>query len=115
MELSKQVIEELRPKKDVVDKCNVVLDSINSEIKKKKIKARAVLGGSIAKGTFLKDDYDCDIFVKFNLSYKKKEISDLLEKILKIFPKAERIHGSRDYFQFSMKNIMFEKIPAESE
>ena len=111
MELSKQVIEELRPKKDVVDKCNVVLDSINSEIKKKKIKARAVLGGSIAKGTFLKDDYDCDIFVKFNLSYKKKEISDLLEKILKIFPKAERIHGSRDYFQFSMKNIMFEIVP----
>jgi len=111
MELLKQVIEELRPKKDVVDKCNIVLDSINSEIKKKKIKARAVLGGSIAKGTFLKDDYDCDIFVKFNLSYKKKEISDLLEKVLKIFPKTERIHGSRDYFQFSMRNTMFEVVP----
>jgi len=111
MEILKQVINELRPKKDVVDKCIIVLGSINSEIKKKKIKARAVLGGSIAKGTFLKDDYDCDIFVKFNLSYRKKDISDLLEKILKIFPKAEKIHGSRDYFQFNTKNIMFEVVP----
>ncbi len=111
MELLKQVIGELRPKKDVVDKCTAVLDSINSEIKKKKIKARAVLGGSIAKGTFLKDDYDCDIFVKFNLSYRKKDISDLLEKILKIFPKAERIHGSRDYFNLKSNGINFEVVP----
>ena len=111
MELLKQVIDELRPKKDVVDKCAAVLDSINSEIKKKNINAKAVLGGSIAKGTFLKDDYDCDIFVKFNLDYKKKDISDLLEKVLKIFPKVNRIHGSRDYFQFSMRNIMFEAVP----
>ncbi len=111
MELLKQVIDELRPEKDVVDKCTAILDSINSEIKKKKIKAEAVLGGSIAKGTFIKDDYDCDVFVKFNLNYKKKDISNLLEKILKTFPKAERIHGSRDYFQFNMKNIMFEVVP----
>ena len=111
MKLLKQVINELRPKKDVIDKCIVVLDSINSEIKKKNIKARAVLGGSIAKGTFLKDDYDCDIFVKFNLSYKKKDISDLLEKILKIFPRVERIHGSRDYFNFKSNGINFEIVP----
>jgi len=111
MELLKQVIDELRPKKDVMDKCTVVLDNINSEIKKKKIKAMAVLGGSIAKGTFLKDDYDCDIFVRFNLSYKKKNISDLLEKIIKIFPRVERIHGSRDYFNFKSNQINFEIVP----
>ncbi len=111
MELLKQVIGELRPKKDVVNKCIIVLDSINSEIKKKKIKAMAVLGGSIAKGTFLKDDYDCDIFVKFNLSYKKKDISNLLEKILKTFPRVNRIHGSRDYFNFKSNGINFEIVP----
>ncbi|MBU4493281.1 MAG: CCA tRNA nucleotidyltransferase [Nanoarchaeota archaeon] len=111
MELLKQIIDGLRPKKDVVDKCTTVLDSINSEIKKKKIKARAVLGGSIAKGTFLKDDYDCDTFVKFNLNYKKRDISDLLEKVLKIFPKVNRIHGSRDYFNFRSNGISFEIVP----
>jgi len=112
MELLKQIINELKPKKDVVDKCIIVLDSIDSEIKKKKIRARAVLGGSIAKGTFLKNDYDCDIFVKFNLSYKKKDMSGLLEKILKIFPRVERIHGSRDYFNFKFNGINFEVVPA---
>lgn len=111
MELLKQVIDELRPKKDVVDKCTAVLDSINSEIEKKNIKARAVLGGSIAKGTFLKNDYDCDIFVKFNLDYKNKDISNLLEKILKIFSKVVRIHGSRDYFNFKSNTINFEVVP----
>ncbi|MBU4284258.1 MAG: CCA tRNA nucleotidyltransferase [Nanoarchaeota archaeon] len=111
MELLKQIIDGLRPKKDVVDKCTTVLDSINSEIKKKNIKARAVLGGSIAKGTFLKDDYDCDTFVKFNLNYKKRDISDLLEKVLKIFPKVNRIHGSRDYFNFRSNGISFEIVP----
>jgi tRNA nucleotidyltransferase (CCA-adding enzyme) len=111
MKLLKQVIDTLRPKKDAVDKCYIVLDSINFEIKKKKIRANAVLGGSIAKGTFLKKDYDCDIFVKFNLSYKKKDISGLLENILKNFPGLSRIHGSRDYFQFDMKGIMFEIVP----
>jgi len=111
MKLLKQVIDKLRPKKDAVDKCYIVLDSINFEIKKKKIRANAVLGGSIAKGTFLKKDYDCDIFVKFNLSYKKKDISGLLENILKNFPGLSRIHGSRDYFQFNMKGIMFEIVP----
>jgi len=111
MELLKQVINELRPERDVVDKCSVVLNSINSEIKKKKIKAMAVLGGSIAKGTFLKDDYDCDIFVKFNLNYKKEDISNLLEKVLKIFPKVNRIHGSRDYFNFKSNGINFEIVP----
>ena len=111
MKLLKQIIGELKPKKDVVDKCTIILDSINSGIKKKNIKARAVLGGSIAKGTFLKDDYDCDIFVKFNLYYKKKDISDLLEKVLKIFPKVNRIHGSRDYFNFKSNGINFEVVP----
>lgn len=111
MKLLKQIIGELKPKKDVVDKCTTILDSINSGIKKKNIKARAVLGGSIAKGTFLKDDYDCDIFVKFNLYYKKKDISDLLEKVLKIFPKVNRIHGSRDYFNFRSNGISFEVVP----
>ena len=111
MELLKQVIDELRPKKDVVNKCTIVLDSINSEIKKKNIKARAVLGGSIAKGTFLKDDYDCDIFVKFSLDYKNRDISNLLEKVLKIFSRVKRIHGSRDYFNFKSNTINFEIVP----
>ncbi|MDD5086456.1 MAG: CCA tRNA nucleotidyltransferase [Candidatus Nanoarchaeia archaeon] len=111
MKLLKEVIEEIKPQKYVLKKCNAVKEKINSKIKNKKIKADAVLGGSIAKGTFLKDDYDCDIFVKFDMSYKNKDISNILEKVLKIFSKVERIHGSRDYFNFKVNGINFEIIP----
>ncbi len=111
MKLLKGVIEEIKPQKDVLNKCNAVKEKINSKIKNRKIKANAVLGGSIAKGTFLKDDYDCDIFVKFDMSYKNKDISNILEKILEDFSKVERIHGSRDYFNFKVNGINFEIIP----
>jgi tRNA nucleotidyltransferase (CCA-adding enzyme) len=111
MKLLKEVVEKLKPKEDVLKKCEKLNEKINSEIKRRKIKANAVLGGSIAKGTFLKDDYDCDIFVKFDVSYKKKNISDMLEKILEDFSKVERIHGSRDYFNFKFNGINFELVP----
>jgi tRNA nucleotidyltransferase (CCA-adding enzyme) len=111
MKLLKDVVEELRPKDDVLKKCKCVNEKIDSKIKKRKINARAVLGGSIAKGTFLKNDYDCDIFVKFDRSYKNKDISDMLEKVLKDFSRIERIHGSRDYFNFKINGINFEVVP----
>lgn len=81
------------------------------------VDARAILGGSGAKGTWLSGNHDVDIFVLFD--YKKYadksgELSNLLEKYLKkAFPKAkiERLHGSRDYFQLSFKGLMFEVVP----
>ena len=85
------------------------LDMINQLLKKNKIKAKAVLGGSFAKNTHLKDDYDIDIFVKFDYSYEKKEISNILDKVLSPL-KAERVHGSRDYFQIKNK-LSYEIIP----
>ncbi|MBU2561817.1 MAG: CCA tRNA nucleotidyltransferase [Nanoarchaeota archaeon] len=85
------------------------LKKLNSEIKKSKTKAKAVVGGSIAKDTFLKGDHDCDIFVKFDYSYKEKDISSMLAKILKPF-KPELVHGSRDYYR--VKNMInYEVVP----
>ena len=50
----------------------------------------------------LLNDYDVDIYVKFNYQkFKDNEnISEILYKILKKkFKKVVRLHGSRDYFQ----------------
>ncbi len=44
------------------------------KINKKLKKARAVVGGSIAKKTFLKGDYDVDIFVQFDKNITKTKI-----------------------------------------
>ncbi|PIN76298.1 hypothetical protein COV18_00085 [Candidatus Woesearchaeota archaeon CG10_big_fil_rev_8_21_14_0_10_37_12] len=109
----KGVLPELVPsdneRKIVSKEVNKFLVEINAELKKKKLKATAVLGGSYAKNVWLAGDYDVDMFVKFNVSHKSDDLSNLLESVLKKW-KPERIHGSRDYFWIKNK-IKYEIIP----
>ncbi|MBW3004318.1 nucleotidyltransferase domain-containing protein [Candidatus Woesearchaeota archaeon] len=105
----KQVLSEIKPEKECVREVEEFLKKLNSELKKKKIKAKATAGGSYAKNTWLKGDYDVDIFVKFDMKYASDNLSKMLEKVLKPF-KPELVHGSRDYFW--VKNLIkFEIVP----
>ncbi|MBW2971728.1 CCA tRNA nucleotidyltransferase [Candidatus Woesearchaeota archaeon] len=108
--LQDKVLDQIRPTdKAALKEVDLFLKKLNSEIKKNRIKAKAVLGGSMAKDTFLKGDHDCDIFVKFDLSYKDKDISKMLASLLKQF-KPSLVHGSRDYYR--VKNDMnYEIVP----
>jgi len=92
-------------------KIDVVLKSIDAECKKRGISAKSVLGGSAAKGTMIRGDFDCDVFVRFDPSYDSQMISDIIEPVLKIFKGVSRLHGSRDYFQFIKDDIVFEIVP----
>jgi len=97
----------LKPDPRVRKVATTIITAINASLKKHKVAAKCKLGGSLAKGTNLKDNHDVDIFVLF----EKKVDVDVLEKILP-FP-AERVHGSRDYFQFEYKNIQIEVVPVK--
>jgi len=109
------VLQRIKPneqeEKEIQAKVKSLLDKINSNLKD----AKAILGGSGIKGTWLKKANDADIFVKFNYNkYKDKsdEIADILEKILKKKKlKITRLHGSRDYFQIKKKDFTYEIIP----
>ena len=71
--------------------------------------AEAIIGGSVAKGTWLKGEHDVDVFVLF---YRDGGLSDLLEVALKkSFKDIERIKGSRDYFQVRAYGLNFEIVP----
>ncbi len=89
------------------------VSKLNKELKPKG--AKAIIGGSNKKQTQLRNTFEIDVFALFN--YKKyssgdKNLSDILGPALKKpFKKAERIHGSRDYFQVSIKPHTFEVIP----
>lgn len=85
-------------KKDILEIKNFI-EKINNILKKEKINAECITGGSIAKDTFLKDDFDIDLFIQFEKSYENKDISKIFENVLiKNNIKYEKIHGSRDYF-----------------
>jgi len=114
------VKKKIRPDIKVIVDADNIVKKINEILKKEKISAECVKGGSIAKETFLKNDYDIDLFIRYNLEYKNKDISNITEKILKeLCEKLKvifyRIHGSRDYFQFNLKKgkkiLAFEIIP----
>src|SRR3989344_3077010 len=93
-----EVLGQIKPGKDyeenIFQKTKLVIEKIN----KNNIGAKAVLGGSGAKGTWLKT-FDADVFVLFDYkrySGKSSELSEILEKILKkSFKKIIRLHGSR--------------------
>jgi len=87
------------------------ISALDSEFKKEKIRAKAILGGSFRKGTLIrKEKYDADIFVQFDRKYENEDISEMLENALNVTAKKsrikfEKIHGSRDYFSAKLKEI----------
>ncbi len=112
----KKALQTIKPKDDsVVKKAKEVIELISKSLRKQGIKASAFLGGSVAKNTYLANDYDCDVFVRFDYKeYKNKdnELSNILEDVLKNAGfDIIRIHGSRDYFQFYYNNVKFEIVP----
>ena len=109
-----EVLESIQPdkdyEKDIFEKLSVIIKKVNKGQKH----IKAILGGSGAKGTWLRT-FDADIFVLFDYKkYKDKsdKLSDILEKILrKKFKKIIRLHGSRDYFQIKQGDFTFEIVP----
>ena len=105
----KEVLANIKPEKEEKTQVNDFLAKLAIQLRKLRIKARPILGGSFAKDTWLKGDHDVDIFVAFDLKYKDQDISGLLEKALKKW-KVSRVHGSRDYFQMNGE-VGYEIIP----
>src|SRR3989344_7440492 len=109
-----EVLEEIQPDEKYQKDISLRLNSIIEKINRNQKNIKAILGGSGAKGTWLKT-FDADIFVLFNYSKyndKSDKLSDALEKILRNkFRKIIRLHGSRDYFQIKENNFTFEIVP----
>ncbi|HIH42673.1 TPA: hypothetical protein HA246_03445 [Candidatus Woesearchaeota archaeon] len=111
MQIFDLVLLDIKPTKHDEKQLAARIDAFVAKIQKKfsKNHAKAFLGGSGAKGTWLKNSYDADIFVMFNykkFAGKSAELSDILEKKLKSafkHQKVNRLHGSRDYFQIVEK------------
>lgn len=117
MNIYKEVLEEYKVSKEehdnLISKANKILEQVQEQLDNQGVKAEVMLGGSAAKGTFVKGDFDCDVFVRFDKQYLDDQLSDFLEEALKIFPGVKRVHGSRDYFQVNVEGIDYEFVPVK--
>ena len=109
-----EVLKEIQPDKNYEKEIFEKLNGIMNKINRNQRHIKAILGGSGAKGTWLRT-FDADIFVLFDYNKfkdKSDKLSDVLEKILKKrFKNIIRLHGSRDYFQIRQNKFTFEIVP----
>ncbi len=115
----KEVLEKVEPAKEDIELIENSLKDFSERFEKRlkilRINAEIFVGGSFAKNTVIKkDNYDVDVFVRFDKKYNNKEISNLLAKALKPFRNITKIHGSRDYFKLKIGPTFFiELIPVK--
>jgi len=75
------------------------------------IKVKLLVGGSYAKQTYLKDDFDVDVFVRFHYqTYKDQDISQILYSFIEDFEPVI-VQGSRTYYQIEKDGFLYELVP----
>lgn len=110
-EVFRKVLERIKPQSNELERLAKEKEQvINSLLSKRSLKANAVIGGSVAKGIYLRNDVDVDIFAAFSMSYASEDISMILGEALTPL-KPVLVHGSRDYFHLEENSVLFEIIP----
>jgi len=107
-----KVLKKIKPTPTEIKKFRRITTQFLKKLAKIK-DTKAVLGGSGEKNTWLSNSHDIDIFVLFDSKkHLETNLSDYLEEHLKkLFPKIQRLHGSRDYFQINYQSYLFEVVP----
>ncbi|MCB9361907.1 hypothetical protein H6504_00590 [Candidatus Woesearchaeota archaeon] len=113
-ELLKEALAEVTPDVQEVQRITAKTEKVLHDLNGALTDAHAIVGGSIAKQSFLKHARDADIYVQFSKGkYADANLSDELEAVLrKLGYATERVHGSRDYFQMHDEDgFLLEIIP----
>jgi len=113
--LKKEILKKIKPNSKEKQNNNKI---VNELIKKLNIDNNEknfiiFIGGSFAKDTYLKNDFDVDLFIQFqNQKLTDIEMSNEIENILKNNKlNYTKEKGSRNYFSLIFKNIKFELVP----
>lgn len=113
---TKPILERISPSFEEIEAVKIATLEIKNKLEvaaqDRDLSVDIVPGGSTAKGTFLKGDYDVDLFVRFKDA--DIDLSNTLELLItELDIVFERIHGSRDYFSFTYNNFFFELVPVK--
>ena len=103
----KEILKEITPSNKEKQEIKKIIKQITKSIHIPYTKI--ILGGSSAKGTWLKNNHDIDLYIKFNpQKYEGIDIAEVLKDNVK---DATVLHGSRDYLQKKEGNYTIELIP----
>ncbi len=101
------VLKQITPTRREQQEVKTIIQKISKSIRIAHTKV--TLGGSSAKGTWLKNNHDIDIYIKFNTQkYEGMDIAQVLKDNVK---DAIVLHGSRDYLQKKEGQYTIELIP----
>lgn len=110
-EIVKEAKKNIENAPEALKLAQAFVKKLEKEIKKEDSGAEVLLGGSLAKGTYLSGDFDVDIFARFPSNHTDQEISTLtLKAIKRITGNIDVLHGSRDYYRVNEK-LIFEIVP----
>lgn len=110
----KKIIPTKQNEQEKTKIANIAIDLVNKEIKQYPDVISAELGGSFAKGTWLSDNADIDIFVKFKSSVSEKKFSDISKKIGFTSMKKYRPYvrySEHPYVEAKIKNTKINIVP----
>jgi tRNA nucleotidyltransferase (CCA-adding enzyme) len=114
--LLKSVLEQIKPAKSEAREEKKFALSLVSRIQKAAPRgSEAVLTGSIAKGTYLRDAKDIDIFVLFPRTQSKQAFESIIEKIVKkAFPRIgyQLSYAEHPYARFHYEGRKIDLVPA---
>jgi len=99
------ILDKIKPTEQEEKELFVKIEAFIKKLQKLFPKTEIEVGGSVAKGTWLKNTFDIDIFIKCKT---EEEILDLKEKMLTLNP--ELMKGSREYYQIK-EDLLFEVVP----
>jgi len=115
MEL-KKILKQITPSRAQATGAKKLAESTQRALEKHLPKGvKTLLAGSVAKGTFLKDAGDIDLFAIFPISYSKEEMFKSLEKAAKsAFPRAKRETGYAEhpYLRIYLKGKRLDLVPS---
>jgi len=80
-EVMKKIVPSKSEEEEIKRVVNEIEGKISAEAEKEGLKVDVMLVGSIAKGTYLKNSLDVDIFILFPSDYSKEEMRDYSLKI----------------------------------
>lgn len=116
MKVEEEVLKKITPSKEEERRVQKIVGElkkeISEEIKKRRIEGEVLLVGSLAKGTYLKDSLDVDLFILFPSSFPKEEMKkQALDIGKKVLPTWKIQYAEHPYVRGEYKGYTIDIVP----